>query len=52
MDEQADGCGLSPSQWQERYNIESHIEEIYKFEEIPWQRRVEGGGKMDTQRRL
>jgi hypothetical protein len=36
---EADASGLSASQWQERYNVEKQLEEIYQFEEIQWQRR-------------
>jgi mannosylglycoprotein endo-beta-mannosidase len=39
LDEQAEGNGLTPQQWQERYHIESQLEKIYIFEEIQWQRR-------------
>jgi hemerythrin superfamily protein len=49
MDREADASGLSASQWQERYNVEKQLEEIYQFEEIQWQRR---GGKLDTKRGL
>jgi hypothetical protein len=39
VDREADPSGLSESQWQERYNVEKQLDEIYQFEELQWQRR-------------
>jgi hypothetical protein len=39
LDIEAEGGGFSADKWQERYEIEEKLEEIYTFEEILWQKR-------------
>jgi hypothetical protein len=43
MDKMEEEKGFNTTQWQERYEVEKQLEEIYQFEEIQWQRR--GGVK-------
>jgi hypothetical protein len=39
MDKLEENQGLTSDQWQERYDIERKLEEIFEFEELQWQRR-------------
>ena len=39
LDGLADGSGLSPDDWTRRYSLEASLMDIYKNEELFWQRR-------------
>ncbi|KAE8800656.1 hypothetical protein D1007_23904 [Hordeum vulgare] len=39
LDDLADGSGLSPDDWMRRYSLEASLMDIFKSEELFWQRR-------------